>query len=200
MMIAATISGAIVNSVRLLTGRSATTPKRHTNGTVYGEGRNFCCLKTSTIRFLQGIPRMAFAFFGILLFANRRHGWWAYVSRHGHRLVADLFNVHHLSDVMAGALLGLVDRLPGLGTDRADESSGSCEDTLKQEFRSSGVQEFRSSGVQEFRSSGVQEFRSSGVQEFRSSGVQEFRSSGVQEFLRMTSNLFEIESKGRRLS
>src|SRR5208283_4535128 len=57
MMVAATIAGAVVNSVRLVSGRAGLiTGKQLRNGTGYGTGRSFYCSKVSITRSLPGTP------------------------------------------------------------------------------------------------------------------------------------------------
>lgn len=109
MMIAATISGAIVNSLRLLTGRA-----RPTNTEAIQEwnglwrGRESFFFNSQYHSFPSGHTGAAFALFGILLFADRRHGWWALLAATAIAWSRIYSNAHHLSDVMVGALVGLV--------------------------------------------------------------------------------------------
>jgi membrane-associated phospholipid phosphatase len=51
---------------------------------------------------------VAFAFFGVLLFADRRHGWWALLAAAAIAWSRIYSSAHYLSDVLVGALLGLV--------------------------------------------------------------------------------------------
>jgi membrane-associated phospholipid phosphatase len=109
MMIAATISGAVVNSVRLLTGRARpnnTEATQEWNG--LWRGREFLLFKSKYHSFPSGHTGAAFAFFGVPFFANRRHGWWALFPAAAIAWSRIYLNVHHLSDVMVGALVGLV--------------------------------------------------------------------------------------------
>jgi membrane-associated phospholipid phosphatase len=109
MMIAATISGAIVNSVRLLTGRarpSNTEATQEWNG--LWRGREFLLFNSQYHSFPSGHTGAAFALFGVLLFADRRHGWWALLAAGLIAWSRIYSNAHHLSDVMVGALLGLL--------------------------------------------------------------------------------------------
>jgi undecaprenyl-diphosphatase len=57
--------------------------------------------------FPSGHTGAAFAFFGVLLFANRRHRPWALLAAAAIAWSRIYLNVHHLSDVMVGALVGL---------------------------------------------------------------------------------------------
>ena len=109
MMIAATISGAVVNSVRLLTGRARPNNKEATqewNG--LWRGSEFLLFKNKYHSFPSGHTGVAFAFFGVPLFANRRYGWWALLIAAAIAWSRIYLNVHHFSDVMVGALVGLV--------------------------------------------------------------------------------------------
>ena len=109
MMIAATISGAVVDSVRLLTGRARPNNKEATqewNG--LWRGREFLLYKNKYHSFPSGHTGAAFAFFGVLLFANRWRGWWALLAAAAIGWSRIYLNVHHFSDVIVGALVGLV--------------------------------------------------------------------------------------------
>lgn len=109
MIIASTISGAIVNSSRLLTGRARpnnTEATHEWNG--LWQGGEFLLFKNKYHSFPSGHTGAAFAFFGIPLFANRRHGWWALFAAAAIAWSRIYLNVHHLSDVMAGAFVGLI--------------------------------------------------------------------------------------------
>lgn len=109
MIIASTISGAIVNSSRLLTGRvrpNNTEATHEWNG--LWQGGEFLLFKNKYHSFPSGHTGAAFAFFGIPLFANRRHGWWALFAAAAIGWSRIYLNVHHLSDVMAGAFVGLI--------------------------------------------------------------------------------------------
>jgi membrane-associated phospholipid phosphatase len=109
MLIAATISGAIVNSVRLLTGRarpSNTEAIQEWNG--LWRGRASLLFNSQYHSFPSGHTGVAFALFGVLLFADRRHGWWALSAAAAIAWSRVYSSAHHLSDVMVGALLGLM--------------------------------------------------------------------------------------------
>jgi membrane-associated phospholipid phosphatase len=108
MMIAATISGAVATSLRLLTGRARpnnTEATQEWNG--LWQGREFLFFKTKYHSFPSGHTGVAFAFFGVAFFANRRHGWWALLAASANAWSRIYLNVHHLSDITAGALIGL---------------------------------------------------------------------------------------------
>jgi membrane-associated phospholipid phosphatase len=109
MMIAATISGAMVNSVRLLTGRARpnnTEATQEWNG--LWKGGEFLLFHSKYHSFPSGHTGAAFAFFGVPLFADRRRGWWALIAAAAIAWSRIYLNVHHLSDVVVGALVGLV--------------------------------------------------------------------------------------------
>jgi undecaprenyl-diphosphatase len=109
MMIAATISGALVNSVRLLTGRARpnnTEATQEWNG--LWRGGEFLLFKSKYHSFPSGHTGTAFAFFGIPLVAHRQHGWWALLVAAAIAGSRVYLNVHHLSDVTTGALIGLI--------------------------------------------------------------------------------------------
>ena len=109
MMIAATISGALVNSVRLLTGRARpnnTEATQEWNG--LWRGANSCSSKASTIHFLLGtparpLPSLESRYLPIVSMAGGR--CWSRQQSPGR---AVYLNVHHLSDVTTGALIGLI--------------------------------------------------------------------------------------------
>jgi membrane-associated phospholipid phosphatase len=50
---------------------------------------------------------VAFALFGVILFADRRHGWWALLAAAAIAWSRIYSSAHHLSDVMVAAFLGL---------------------------------------------------------------------------------------------
>jgi membrane-associated phospholipid phosphatase len=109
MMIAATISGTAVNSVRLLTGRARpnnTEAVKEWNG--LWRNREFLLFKNKYHSFPSGHTGTAFAFFGVPLFADRRHAWWALLAAAAIAWSRIYLNVHYLSDVMGGMLVGLV--------------------------------------------------------------------------------------------
>jgi undecaprenyl-diphosphatase len=109
MMIASTISGALVDSVRLLTGRARpnnTEATQEWNG--LWRGGELLLFKNKYHSFPSGHTGAAFAFFGILPFANRRYGFWALLAAAAIAWSRIYLNVHHLSDVMVGVMVGLV--------------------------------------------------------------------------------------------
>ena len=109
MMIAATISGAVATSLRLLTGRARpnnTEATQEWNG--LWQGREFLFFKTKYHSFPSGHTGVAFAFFGVAFFANRRYGWWALLAASANAWSRIYLNVHHLSDITVGALIGIV--------------------------------------------------------------------------------------------
>jgi membrane-associated phospholipid phosphatase len=109
MMIAASIAGALVNSVRLLTGRARpnnTEATQEWNG--LWRGGEFLLFKSKYHSFPSGHTGTAFAFFGIPLFAHRQRGWWALLAAAAIAWSRVYLNVHHLSDVTTGALIGLI--------------------------------------------------------------------------------------------
>jgi membrane-associated phospholipid phosphatase len=109
MMIAGTISGALVTSVRVLTGRARPNnaeSMQEWNG--LWRGHQFLMFKNSYHSFPSGHTGSAFAFFGVPFFANRRWGGWALLAAAAIAWSRIYLNVHHLSDIMAGALIGLL--------------------------------------------------------------------------------------------
>jgi membrane-associated phospholipid phosphatase len=109
MIIASTISGAIVNSTRLLTGRARpnnTEAAHEWNG--LWQGGELLLFKNKYHSFPSGHTGAAFAFFGVPFFANRRHGWLVLFAAAAIAWSRIYLNVHHLSDVMAGAFVGLI--------------------------------------------------------------------------------------------
>jgi membrane-associated phospholipid phosphatase len=109
MMIAATISGAMVNCLRFLAGRARpnnTEATQEWNG--LWRGREFLFFKNKYHSFPSGHTGVAFAFFGVAFFANRQYGWWALFAASANAWSRIYLNVHHLSDITVGALIGLV--------------------------------------------------------------------------------------------
>jgi membrane-associated phospholipid phosphatase len=109
MMIASSISGAVVDSIRILTGRARPNnieAAQEWNG--LWRGSELFLFKNKYHSFPSGHTGAAFAFFGVLLFADRRHGLWALLAAAAIAWSRIYLNVHHLSDVMVGALVGLV--------------------------------------------------------------------------------------------
>ena len=109
MMIASTISGALVNSVRLVSGRARpnnTEATQEWNG--LWRGREFLLFKNKYHSFPSGHTGAAFAFFGVPLFANRKRGWWWLLAAAAISWSRIYLNVHYLSDVVTGAFVGLL--------------------------------------------------------------------------------------------
>ncbi len=108
MMIAATIAGAIVNSVRLVSGRARPNNReavKEWNG--LWNGKEFLLFKSKYHSFPSGHTGAAFAFFGVPLFANKRD-WWPMLVAAGIGWSRVYLNVHHLSDVVVGTAVGLI--------------------------------------------------------------------------------------------
>lgn len=108
MMIAATISGAVVNAVRLITGRARpnnTEARQEWNG--LWRDREIFLFENKYHSFPSGHTGAAFAFFGVPVFANRRYGWIALFAAAAIAWSRIYLNVHYLSDVMVGVLAGL---------------------------------------------------------------------------------------------
>jgi undecaprenyl-diphosphatase len=72
------------------------------------QGREFLFFKTKYHSFPSGHTGVAFAFFGVAFFANRRYGWWALLAASANAWSRIYLNVHHLSDITVGALIGIV--------------------------------------------------------------------------------------------
>jgi membrane-associated phospholipid phosphatase len=109
MIIASTISGAIVDSTRLLTGRARPNNKEAAhewNG--LWQGGELLLFKNKYHSFPSGHTGAAFAFFGVPFFANRRYGWWVLFAAAAIAWSRIYLNVHHFSDVTAGAFVGLI--------------------------------------------------------------------------------------------
>ena len=109
MMMAATIAGAIVNSVRLVSGRARpnnTEATQEWNG--LWRGRKFLLFKNKYHAFPSGHTGAAFAFFGVPVFARRWYGGWLLLIAVAIGWSRIYLNVHHFSDVTVGAFVGLV--------------------------------------------------------------------------------------------
>ena len=109
MMMAATAAGAVVNSVRLVSGRAR---PNNTEATQEWNGlwrdREFLLFKNKYHAFPSGHTGTAFAFFGVPVFARRWYGWWMLLIAAAIGWSRIYLNVHHLSDVTVGALVGLI--------------------------------------------------------------------------------------------
>jgi membrane-associated phospholipid phosphatase len=109
MMMAATAAGAVVNSVRVVSGRARpnnTEATREWNG--LWRDREFLLFKNKYHAFPSGHAAAAFAFFGVPAFARRSYGWWMLLIAGAIGWSRIYLNVHHLSDVTVGALVGLI--------------------------------------------------------------------------------------------
>jgi membrane-associated phospholipid phosphatase len=109
MMIASTIAGAVVNSVRLVSGRARpnnTEAKQEWNG--LWRGHEFLLFKEKYHAFPSGHTGAAFAFFGVPVFARRWYGWGLLLIAFAIGWSRIYLNVHHFSDVTAGAFVGVV--------------------------------------------------------------------------------------------
>ncbi len=108
MMIASSISGLTVNSVRLLAGRARpnnTEAAEEWNG--LWRGHEFLLFKNKYHSFPSAHTGAAFAFFGVPLFVHRQYGWLPLFAAIAIGLSRIYLNVHYLSDVVAGVLVGL---------------------------------------------------------------------------------------------
>jgi undecaprenyl-diphosphatase len=108
MMFAATVGGAVVNSVRLVSGRARpnnTEATQEWNG--LWRGKEFLLFKNNYHSFPSGHCGAAFAFFGVPVFADRRN-WWLLLAAIAIAWSRIYLNVHHLSDVFVGSFAGLL--------------------------------------------------------------------------------------------
>lgn len=108
MMIAATLAGAAVNSVRLLSGRARPNNTEVAPGW-YGVWHNGQWLldKYKYHSFPSGHTGSAVAFFGVLGFAFRRWSWGFVALGLAIGWSRIYLNVHYFSDVIVGAVVGL---------------------------------------------------------------------------------------------
>jgi membrane-associated phospholipid phosphatase len=109
MMLAATLAGATVNAVRLLSGRTRPSEREIRDGW-YGlwYGKTFLLRKNKFHSFPSGHTASAFAFFGTAAWAHRRWGW-LFLSLAGAIAWSRLYlNAHHLSDVVVALIFGLL--------------------------------------------------------------------------------------------
>ena len=107
MMLSSSIAGALVNSVRLTSGRARpnfTEAVREWNG--LWNGQQFLLFNNKYHSFPSGHSSAASAFFGVALFARRRYGGWAFFIAIAIGCSRIYLNVHHLSDVLFGILVG----------------------------------------------------------------------------------------------
>jgi undecaprenyl-diphosphatase len=108
MMIAATLAGAAVNSVRLLSGRARPNNTEVASGW-YGVSHQGKWLfdKYKYHSFPSGHTGSALAYFGVLGFAFRRWGWAFLLLGAAIGWSRIYLNVHYLSDVIVGGVVGL---------------------------------------------------------------------------------------------
>jgi len=109
MMLASTLAGAAVNSIRLLSGRTRPGEREIRSGW-YGlwYGKTFLLRKNKFHSFPSGHTASAFAFFGTAAWAHRRWGWLL-LSPAGAIAWSRLYlNAHHLSDVVVALIIGLL--------------------------------------------------------------------------------------------
>ena len=108
MMVAATLAGAAVNSVRLLSGRTRPNNTEVAPGWygVWHDGK-WSLNKYKYHSFPSGHTGSAVAFFGVLGFAFRRWNWGFLLIGLAIGWSRIYLNVHHFSDVIVGAVVGL---------------------------------------------------------------------------------------------
>jgi membrane-associated phospholipid phosphatase len=109
MMLASTLAGVTVDSIRLLSGRTRPGEREIQSGW-YGlwYGKTFLLRKNKFHSFPSGHTASAFAFFGTAAWAHRRWGW-ALLSLAGAIAWSRLYlNAHHLSDVVVALIIGLL--------------------------------------------------------------------------------------------
>jgi membrane-associated phospholipid phosphatase len=108
MMIAATLAGAAVNSVRLFSGRARPNNTEVSPGW-YGVSHDGKWLlgKYKYHSFPSGHTGSAFAFFGVLGFAFRRWSWVFLLLGAAIAWSRIYLNVHYFSDVIVAAVIGL---------------------------------------------------------------------------------------------
>jgi membrane-associated phospholipid phosphatase len=109
MMISSSIAGALVNTVRLTSGRArpnyAEAPQEW-NGLWHG--KQFLLFNNKYHSFPSGHSAAASAFFGVPLFARRTYGRWTFLIAIAIGWSRVYLNVHHLSDVLVGIFIGTV--------------------------------------------------------------------------------------------
>ena len=109
MMIASTMAGAFVNTIRLTSGRTRpnyTGATREWNG--LWDGRQFLLFNNKYHAFPSGHSGAASAFFGLPLFARRNYWRWIFLIAIAIGWSRLYLNVHHLSDVVCGVFAGLL--------------------------------------------------------------------------------------------
>jgi membrane-associated phospholipid phosphatase len=107
MMISSSIAGALVNTVRLTSGRARPNyaeATREWNG-LWHDGQ-FLLLNNKYHAFPSGHSAAASAFFGVPLFARRKYGRWSFLIALAIGWARIYLNVHHLSDVSVGIFVG----------------------------------------------------------------------------------------------
>lgn len=109
MLIASTIAGGVVNTVRLTTGRSRPNAVQIPQGW-FGLRRNgeWLLFKNKYHAFPSGHSASAFAFFGVLALAYRRIGWCFLGPAAAIGWSRIYLGAHHLSDVLVGMIVGMV--------------------------------------------------------------------------------------------
>ena len=109
MMISSSIAGALVNTLRLTSGRArpnyAEAPQEW-NGLWHG--KEFLLFNNKYHSFPSGHSAAASAFFGVPLFARRTYGRWTFLIAIAIGWSRVYLNVHRLSDVLVGILIGTV--------------------------------------------------------------------------------------------
>ena len=107
MMVSCSLAGALVNTVRLTSGRT-----RPNNGEALQEWNGlwhdgqFLLFKNKYHSFPSGHSGAASGFFGVPLFARRPYGRWTFLIAIAIGWSRVYLNVHHLSDVLVGILVG----------------------------------------------------------------------------------------------
>jgi membrane-associated phospholipid phosphatase len=107
MMVSSSIAGALVNTVRLTSGRARpnyTEATQEWNGLWHGG--QFLLFNNKYHAFPSGHSAAASAFFGVPLFARRTYGRWTFLIAIAIGWSRVYLNVHHLSDVLVGMLVG----------------------------------------------------------------------------------------------
>ena len=109
MMIASTMAGAFVNTIRLTSGRTRpnyTGATREWNG--LWDGCQFLLFNNKYHAFPSGHSGAASAFFGVPLFARRNYWRLIFLIAIAIGWSRLYLNVHHLSDVVCGVFAGLL--------------------------------------------------------------------------------------------
>lgn len=109
MMLSATIAGAVVDSVRAVSGRTRPNnieAQQEWNG-LWRDGE-LLFLRSKYQAFPSAHTGVAVAFFGVLVFARRWYGLPLLLIAGAIGWSRIYLNVHHLSDVTVGAIIGIV--------------------------------------------------------------------------------------------